>query len=1469
MRRIYFDKFNKVKCPTMILQNKSNHTYGKMTDFNGLVYKRHFNSPNEISFTFYNPETPNLQQKNIWDNLADLKIIYIPEYEEKFELSIDKKVSDDKTKAVTGTSLAEAELAQILLRNIEINTEIDIENDRYDTNFRTIFYRDIDDIDNDEYIKIWNSDKKYTKYDENGEADEKATIALRKEILRTSSLLHRITEKAVNYSIGHVDDSLKNLDLIKSFSIDKQSIYDELTGEIADEYGVLFLFDSMNRTINAYDLYNTCYDCGHREDFTNICPKCGSVNIGGQYGKNTAVLVSDKNLATDLQKSGNPGSVKTYFKIEGGDDLINATVAAINPTGTSYIFYLPDYMLKEMPQGMRKRLSDYDLLKKEYLEETNFLTKEGMSLSSNDVTFYNQVVEWLSTHHKESIYPKIGEKTEDNDSFEYNNMVGYDSTTELYYDLMEIESIIQTSLSPTITIEEPTISETFELIDKLKDDTIAVSDKKSPLLSSVDNAVLGMVKATINTSLYKPEITVSSYSYNKESDYGEWTGVIKLTNLTTSDEENPETMEREYVFEISDDIIAYTKQKIQKNMARIDINEILKLTSLEEETYNGEPVTVDGKTWLDWFKDELEYYSIDNLTRLQTEFATCQSLVTELHDKLNEKGNIGELYNQPAEHYISLYSTRLELINDELSKKESMLSSLHELYYYDFQKNVATGKLPDIRKKVNDILNFKNYLMGNGSNENYYPIFCNYLREDTYQNSNYISTNLDSNKALVQRAKELIDVASKEIQKSAYNQYTISSTMNNLFALDDFEPIKEDFEVGNWIRVDVDGDIHKLRLLSYNIDFDNEQNIDVEFSTVEYSPTAISDKQSVMNAAMSMATTYDAVIKQVNETSESLNKITKMLENGIDSSSIKIVNDSMVEDIVIDKNGILGRAYDDITGKYDQCQFKIVRNGMYMTNDNWQSIYNAIGKFNYDTGEKDGDGNPVYQTAYGIKADSIIGNLIFGNELKIKNEGNTLTFDKDGLFVEYLDDEDNDGVRETHKSAVTINPSDSDGILFKISSDYNNEEKKYMKDVMYVDSSGNGHFDGIIDSESGSIGGWEIKPGALKTSFEQNNVVDDNGVIHNYNTQVSLNADQEKIIDFIITDHEQSEEFGYDLTSQTNTYINNLGSFVSRCIADANDPDGYYSEVINEPGMVRVTSHYDLDLETEITAGKILITGDSKIVRLDYEGLNAPNGSVISNYIYANASYTIGTYEAIGKSGNYAVFGNNSAITRIATKTVSASNTGYSFGIGNGYQAALASSWEQNADIYLCGGQDSTSKFLRSYPVYSRTYDNAANVVVTSNGTLGRSTSSSIRYKHDVEYYTNIEQKSIDDNYIVSNQMSENNILRILDIPVVSFKYNKGYITGESDYDYDKPVVGFIADDVAKVCPECATYITVNDEFVPESWNERQMIPRMLYVIQKHEEEIRSLKNENEKLQNELNELKETMGKLIQCIEIN
>lgn len=217
----------------------------------------------------------------------------------------------------------------------------------------------------------------------------------------------------------------------------------------------------------------------------------------------------------------------------------------------------------------------------------------------------------------------------------------------------------------------------------------------------------------------------------------------------------------------------------------------------------------------------------------------------------------------------------------------------------------------------------------------------------------------------------------------------------------------------------------------------------------------------------------------------------------------------------------------------------------------------------------------------------------------------------------------------------------------------------------------------------------------------------------------------------------------------------------------------------------------------------------------------------------------------------YNVFGNNSEVTRIATKTVSTSSTGTSFIIGNGFYAAGSGS---NGKIdtttnssYLSGHCDSRSRFLRSGVVYRRTYSSSANVHISGTGVLGRVSSSSIRYKHDIEYLTNEDFSIVPENKKRGVNPFDADItdpLSILDIPVVKFKYNDDYdVIFEIGINKEKPLLGFIADDIATICPECATYIRDDDgNIVPESWNEKELLVRVLYVVQTQQEEINKLK---------------------------
>lgn len=200
------------------------------------------NSPFEFSMIIN--KFLNEEKCNLWDEVTDLRIIYVPDWEKWYQIVVELEEQNDCIKKIISTSLQEEELSQILLHDIEINTENDIENDNYSP---TILY------------------------DENN---------------ANASLLHRILrDKAGHYKIVHVDKSIQKIQ--RSFSFDNQSIYDAFK-DISEEIGCLFVFgekregdtDIIPRTISVYDLEPSCKDCGCRDEFmSTTCPNAAVITF--------------------------------------------------------------------------------------------------------------------------------------------------------------------------------------------------------------------------------------------------------------------------------------------------------------------------------------------------------------------------------------------------------------------------------------------------------------------------------------------------------------------------------------------------------------------------------------------------------------------------------------------------------------------------------------------------------------------------------------------------------------------------------------------------------------------------------------------------------------------------------------------------------------------------------------------------------------------------------------------------------------------------------------------------------------------------------------------------------------------------------------------------------------------------------------------------------------------------------------
>ena len=963
MAKVLFSSQGIIETPTLLLQRKNFETIGNggITNVSGLTYKNNFNDANEISFKIH--KFNNGIKHPLWDSMVDFKIIYIPQLHERFEISVTTSEEDpnDVSKPITGTSLCEAELSQITLRNVQINTEADMINPLYDENFPTILYRDPEEYDSVENLAIWAKSKYNYLKDKTAYPTEESVIARKKSILKHASLLHRVLEKAPHYSISYVADTLKKLKTVHEFTLDGTDILSALKHTIADDFHCLFMFNSENRTISVLDLYSTCGDCGYRGDYMDECPECGSNNITNKYGEDTNILINSTNLTTQITLDSNSDSLKNCFYITGADDVINAAIANVNPNGTQYIYYFSNETLADMPTELQNKLKSYNTL----YDEIN--TTREYNLKTDRVAEYNKVINYINTKFASM-------SKDDQDKIEYptliSPLVGYPAVTSAWYSAMDVYYFLNDSMMPVIDVDGMGLDDSIIAIqDGLKDlGGVAVTGIKTITQSAVKGSVDALVKTFFSASYYDMDITDSSLSnYDSSTHKRKWSGTITLTSHSQMDENNQYLTKS---VKITTDVIESTEKYIEQKITR--------MTNRADDIKDKQITSI--KLAEDKFKEQLGYYSLTELNNLKKEFEACRDIAVDgfTDESVDVQYNNSELKDK----YVNFYSGRIIDIQNEIKTRESQIEAVNAIY----NTEKSTGEIQDIVNSVKAELDLENYL-----GEELYMLWYSYRREDDYSNDNYSSTGLDD-VTLIKRATELVEAAKKELYKAGNLQYSLSATMGNLLALDEFKPIKNKFEVGNFIKVGIDDKVYSLRLMSYETNFDSIQDMSVEFSTVEKVYTGYSDVQSVLDASRSMATSYSSVKDQVDKSKKATDTVNDWSDNGINGDNTQFANSSE-QTILINKNGILGRSYDDQLDEFSLKQFKLVNNGMYFTKDGWQSIETGIGRFTY----RDINGNLVED--YGIIAKTVVGNLIIGKELQIYNEDKSIVMDENGLTI--------------------------------------------------------------------------------------------------------------------------------------------------------------------------------------------------------------------------------------------------------------------------------------------------------------------------------------------------------------------------------------------------------------------------------------------------------------------------------------
>ena len=218
-----------------------------------------------------------------------------------------------------------------------------------------------------------------------------------------------------------------------------------------------------------------------------------------------------------------------------------------------------------------------------------------------------------------------------------------------------------------------------------------------------------------------------------------------------------------------------------------------------------------------------------------------------------------------------------------------------------------------------------------------------------------------------------------------------------------------------------------------------------------------------------------------------------------------------------------------------------------------------------------------------------------------------------------------------------------------------------------------------------------------------------------------------------------------------------------------------------------------------------------KASKINFNGLVTANSyfQILTNGAMKATSGTIGGWEI--------------ASTYLKAGNITLKSSG-KIQIGNVTLSSVSNAFKIQSGVKIYCGTSLVSDGTDRFQIYNLQHvTSGGHMVFASDGaTVAYLSSSSKRYKDHIA------------------DMTINEAKKILDVPVIWFKYKENYLS-PTDWLNGKKLPGFYAEDVYSIFPEAAQ---LNEEGKPEDWNFRILIPLMLKLIQNLYEEKEKTANE-------------------------
>lgn len=334
-----------------------------------------------------------------------------------------------------------------------------------------------------------------------------------------------------------------------------------------------------------------------------------------------------------------------------------------------------------------------------------------------------------------------------------------------------------------------------------------------------------------------------------------------------------------------------------------------------------------------------------------------------------------------------------------------------------------------------------------------------YINGSVYENENFVFTTDMPDERKIDIEKALYQYGLQMMKKLSAPLYQYTCKISPFFFDTEYKKFTDNIVLGGAVNLEKEpNEWVEPRLIQLVIDYDNPDN----------STAILSDTYRLIGGAYEFSNGFNQAIKASRKTSlaaplwdEPVNNgfygtVTEYINNALNLANQEIINANNQE-FKLGSYGLRGRMWDDDEDDYDPHQVAMTNNVLAFTDDNWQSCKMAIGKVTIGQSEY-----------YGVVAEALVGELIAGSQIIIRDANSTFKIDAAGASLENAP-----FMVYNSTSRILINPDDG----FKIQK----KNGSVWDDVLSEDNSGN-IVANSIKLQSGNIGGWEIRSDGLYNS---------------------------------------------------------------------------------------------------------------------------------------------------------------------------------------------------------------------------------------------------------------------------------------------------------------------------------------------------------------------------------------------------